>query len=85
MVPSSEREAYEAAVRTEGFSGFFISEIDDNGAMLPATGRDVYYPVSFVEPLEGNEAALGFDLGQTHAIDQILDQRVCRMYGVDTE
>ncbi|MCH8832129.1 MAG: CHASE domain-containing protein, partial [Chloroflexi bacterium] len=61
-VPASQRAAYEAAARKDGFSEFRIVERESQGTMVPAGFREEYFPVYFVEPYEGNEAALGFDL-----------------------
>ena len=61
-VPASERAIYEEAARKDGFSEFRIVEREAQGSMMPAEFREVYYPVYYVEPYEGNEAALGFDL-----------------------
>ena len=62
-VPAEERDDYERLARKEGLTGFRITERDAGGTMVAAGGRAEYYPVFFVTPLEGNERALGFDLG----------------------
>jgi len=41
---------------------FEITERHDQGDMIRASERDVYYPVYYIAPLIGNELALGFDL-----------------------
>ena len=61
-VPSAERRDYERRARAEGHPGFRISERDAGGGMVPVAERDEYFPVYYVEPLSGNERALGFDL-----------------------
>ena len=61
-VPASEREAYEEAARQGAFPQFKIVERAAQGIMAPAGSRKEYFPVYYVEPYEGNEAALGFDL-----------------------
>jgi PAS domain S-box-containing protein len=62
-VPEREREAYEAVARKEGFPGFQFTERDAQDQPVRAGTRSEYYPVYFVEPWAGNEAALGFDIG----------------------
>ena len=57
-----QREAYEAGVREAGHPGFQITERQTQGKMVRAARREEYFPVHFVEPLKGNEIALGFDL-----------------------
>ncbi len=59
-VPASQRRDYEQAVK--GFPTFQITEKDAWGRTIRARARDEYFPVYFVEPYKGNEAALGFDL-----------------------
>lgn len=61
-VPHSKRGLFEAAARRDGFRGFRFTERTSGGELTGARGRAEYYPVYFVEPYEGNEAALGFDL-----------------------
>ncbi|MGH8570309.1 MAG: CHASE domain-containing protein, partial [Gammaproteobacteria bacterium] len=60
-VPGAHRAAYEAAARQEGHARFEITEQDDQ-ARRRAAPREEYFPVHYVEPHRGNEAALGFDL-----------------------
>ncbi len=62
-VTADVREQFETNARQDGFTEFKITEKDDTGAVVPAGDRAEYYPVFYVEPLEGNEKALGFDLG----------------------
>jgi len=59
-VPAAQREAFEEMVRNDrsvdprGYPGF---------AAKPAGNRGEYVIVEYVEPMPGNEAALGLDLG----------------------
>ncbi|NET36409.1 MAG: response regulator [Cyanothece sp. SIO1E1] len=61
-VSASQRAAYEQAARQEGFPNFQITERNAQGQLIRAQPRAEYFPVYFVEPYIGNEAALGFDL-----------------------
>ncbi|MCI0897766.1 MAG: CHASE domain-containing protein [Chloroflexi bacterium] len=61
-VLASERAEFEEAARKDGFPEFQIVERESQGTMVPAKLREEYFPVYYVEPYEGNEAALGFDL-----------------------
>ncbi|HWN70753.1 MAG TPA: CHASE domain-containing protein, partial [Haliangium sp.] len=63
IVHAGERASYEERVRIAGLPRFQITERSETGALRRADERAVYYPVYFVEPMDGNEAALGFDLG----------------------
>jgi CHASE1-domain containing sensor protein len=64
-VKHSERASFESAAQKELVTNFTFTEENPQGEMVAARKRDVYYPVYFVEPLKGNETALGFDLS-TH-------------------
>jgi len=66
-VTEEERAAYEQARRREGLHDFVIFERDAAGNQLPAKRRADYFPMQYIEPLAGNEAALGFDIGSTPA------------------
>jgi diguanylate cyclase (GGDEF)-like protein len=59
-VAHDQRNAFVSRARSE-FPGFDFVDIDDNGNLRPVGHRDVYYPVYYIEPLSGNERALGYD------------------------
>jgi len=63
VVPAEEKARFEQAVRLEGVADYLIWQKDAAGKRVPAAGRPLYYPVLYVEPVAGNERALGFDLG----------------------
>jgi PAS domain S-box-containing protein len=56
-----EREDHEAQARARLFGDYRILALE-NGRLVPAGAKPEYYPVSYIEPLEPNRAALGFDL-----------------------
>jgi PAS domain S-box-containing protein len=60
-VPSGTRKSFELAEQAE-FPGFAIRERGDSKELRIAAGRDHFYPVTYLEPLDGNESAIGFDL-----------------------
>ena len=62
-VTAAQRSAYERAARVYGFSEFQITARRLQRDLVRAGERDEYFPVYFVEPYQGNELALGFDLG----------------------
>ncbi len=66
-VPDAQRAVYEEAARSDGLPGFRITERKAQGEMVPAGRRHEYYPLCFVQPHEGNEATLGFDLASDPA------------------
>ena len=62
-VPAAEKSHFEEEARAEGWKDFEIWQKNEQGKRVPASGRDVYYPVFQVAPLAGNERAVGYDLG----------------------
>jgi len=62
-IQASDKERLESLVRLEGFSNFIVYERDSRGQLRPATGREVYYPMLYIEPLEEIRSTLGFDIG----------------------
>jgi len=67
VVPAERRREHERRMRAEGFGEYGITEMDAAGRPVPAGKRKSYVVVSFLEPLEGNEAALGFDVASEPA------------------
>jgi PAS domain S-box-containing protein len=60
--PNRLRADRENSAHRDGFPSFLITERLPQGQLVRAGDRDEYFPVFFVEPLKGNERALGFDL-----------------------
>lgn len=74
VVPAAKRSAVETAARTEGLTQFQFCEKDLAGHLIPARARDLYVPVRFIEPLEHNRAALGYDLASDECRRLSLEQ-----------
>jgi signal transduction histidine kinase/CheY-like chemotaxis protein/integral membrane sensor domain MASE1 len=74
-VELSQRAAFEQAQQTD-LQGFEIRELDPAGQRRRALERDRYYPVTYVEPLAGNEQTVGFDLfseaGRKAAVEETI-------------
>src|SRR5256712_1639885 len=62
-VSEAERETYLAAARKDGLSDFQITEWTPKMQMVRAARRDMYYPIFYLEPMEQQRAAMGFNLG----------------------
>jgi PAS domain S-box-containing protein len=62
-VPAGDSERYVAERRAEGRTGYSIWQKAQDEERVPAADRPVFFPVGMVWPREGNEAALGYDLG----------------------
>ncbi|MBC8002906.1 MAG: CHASE domain-containing protein, partial [Opitutaceae bacterium] len=63
LVPAARRSELEIAAAADGFPGFQFQEYDASGQLIPSADRAEYVPVYFIEPLDRNAAALGYDLG----------------------
>lgn len=61
QVDFSQRASFEMAQQAD-IPEFEIKERDTAGRLQRAGKSDRYYPVNYVEPFAGNEAAAGFDL-----------------------
>jgi len=72
-VTDSDRAAYEEAAH-DWLPGFQFTERGLQDRMVRSRERAEYYPVYYVEPLNGNEAAVGFDLGSNPARLQALER-----------
>ena len=76
--PSSERDAFERKVQSEGYPNFRITELDaDINRIVRAGNRPEYVPVDYIEPYQGNEIVLGYDVysdkTRREAIDRATD------------
>jgi signal transduction histidine kinase/CheY-like chemotaxis protein/integral membrane sensor domain MASE1 len=58
----SEQAAFETAQQVD-FPGFAIRELDSSGRLHKAAEHAQFYPITYVEPLGGNEEVVGFNLG----------------------
>ncbi|SCK18490.1 PAS domain S-box protein [Vogesella sp. LIG4] len=63
-VEGGRRAQFEAEQRPR-VPGFQVRERDAANVLQPAARRAAHYPVTFVEPLAGNQPALGFDIVST--------------------
>jgi signal transduction histidine kinase/CHASE1-domain containing sensor protein len=61
-VDPGDRADFEWAARRDGLLDFTFSEIGSDQTLTPAGSRSAYYPVYFLEPLDRNRRAAGFDL-----------------------
>jgi len=62
VVPAGQRARYEAAAVADGLAGFRFKEKNATGNFQAAARRAEYVPVYYIEPVDRNAAALGFDL-----------------------
>src|SRR5215470_5321748 len=62
-VTHEERDAFERAVRAEGFPNFEIWERDAQGHRVRALERAEYFPILYPDPVDITPQILGFDIG----------------------
>ncbi len=65
-VPGPQREVFEQRARADGFANFRFTAHTAAG-MRPEGDKSQYFPVYYVAPYHGNQAALGFDLASNPA------------------
>ena len=71
-VPLGQRAKYERRAQVDGLFGLRIREFGRDSELVAAADRPEYYPVYYVEPFEGHERLLGFDLGADPAARAVL-------------
>jgi len=62
-VSEQEKHHFLEIMRKAGLTEFEIWQMDAVGNKAAATGRPFYFPVTRVNPLDGNERVVGYDLG----------------------
>jgi len=62
LVPDDKRADYESLAREEGLKNFEFTEYTAKGKLVKAAQRQEYIIVYYLEPLETNRPALGFDI-----------------------
>lgn len=60
--PAVQALSWNPVVHDTQVAGLSITERDSRGRLVQAARRDEYVPVLYIEPLEGNQKALGFDV-----------------------
>lgn len=61
-IPVNQRHAYEAMMQADGIANYRIWERDNQGSQQAAGDRREYFPVTYIEPIENNASALGYDI-----------------------
>jgi len=67
LVPDKERTDYESLAREEGLENFKFTERTRENKLVTADHRKEYIIVYYIEPLETNKPALGFDIASNPA------------------
>ncbi|MCC8998051.1 MAG: CHASE domain-containing protein, partial [Candidatus Contendobacter sp.] len=63
VIPAAQKQSVEATAQCEERGIFAIWERNARGEKILAAGRENYYPIYAIEPLNNNAALPGFDLG----------------------
>ncbi|MEY8213967.1 MAG: CHASE domain-containing protein, partial [Colwellia sp.] len=74
IISAEQRYGFELSVRLEGINKFEIKERSDQGKLIPAQQRKTYVPVHYIEPMKGNEKALGFNVASNRARQKTLNK-----------
>jgi signal transduction histidine kinase len=74
QVLERDRTPYEQSLQTQWSGATQITEQNEAGRLVPAAPRAEYFPVTYIEPWQGNEVALGFDLLSDPVRSQALRQ-----------
>ncbi len=61
-VPASDVARFEADARAAGSEAYRVWQFDQQGARIPAQGRETFYPVLYRSPATCREFGIGFDL-----------------------
>jgi signal transduction histidine kinase len=61
-VSQAQRPAYEAMMQAAGIPGYRIWERDAQDRHVVAPERPEYFPITYIEPAQGNASALGYDI-----------------------
>jgi PAS domain S-box-containing protein len=80
-ISDAQRAMFERSRRSDGQEDSPILEEADDGQLIPAARREFYYPVQYVEPLEGNRRVIGFDLASDPQRQETLS-RACDSGGM---
>jgi len=62
IIIQAKRDKFEKTVFEEGFPNFYITERDAEGTLVKAGNRSEYFPVYYIEPINSNMKAFGFDV-----------------------
>jgi PAS domain S-box-containing protein len=62
VVDGNDRAAFELATSRELGRPFHFTEVDANNHPVPDREKPEYYPITYVEPLAGNEPVVGLDI-----------------------
>lgn len=74
LIKDDEREAFESSMKESGFKNFELKERTKSGKLIRAKRRGEYVAVHYIDPLENNKAALGYDVASNPTRLQAITQ-----------
>jgi PAS domain S-box-containing protein len=74
IIHASERAGFEKNAQLEGYPNFQITERDADKKMGRAGDRPAFVSVLFIEPYNGNESALGYDVYSNNLRHEAIDR-----------
>lgn len=83
-IPAADLKSFEERMQAQQDGSFRIVERDDQGNLIPVGDRPDYIVVSYIEPLETNRPALGFDVGSNPVRRKALDEAMTSGQAVTT-
>jgi two-component system cell cycle sensor histidine kinase/response regulator CckA len=82
IVPHAERAAFERNASASLGRPVHIMQRQADGSLVVAPPAPEYFAIAYVEPLAGNESALGYDLASAPSVSQITAARLDRGFKV---
>jgi len=64
-IPQGDRDAFELAMREQGYPNFEIWENDRSGKRRRASDREEYFPILYRDPTDLTAKVIGFDVAST--------------------
>lgn len=74
-IADTDRSRIEAEASHELGQSFQFTEKSTDGSMVSASPRAEHYPILFLEPISGNEQALGFDVQSAPTVHYLREAR----------
>ncbi len=75
-ITHDQRESYENSVRQQGYKDFIIHHGYNDNGVLNAPEQDIYYPIHYLEPMDKNIKAFGFDITKNRGSESVLKESV---------
>ncbi|MCM2276421.1 MAG: CHASE domain-containing protein, partial [Candidatus Didemnitutus sp.] len=82
IVPQAERESFERSMSASLGQPFQIMQRQPDGSLAVAGPATEYFVITHVEPMAGNESALGYDLKSAPSASQVTAARAERAFKV---